>query len=819
MPRRCVILTFGLSMLASLVSPPVVPGFAQAPPDAAGAADLPLDPPDLSSPRDTLRTYLVNADALIDSLLNGRLDQIALARAAGALDFTTTPHGDSWPTRVQRLVMLKSILDRLELPPDAEIPGDAAVASGEVVEWVIPETAITITAAADGPRAGRFVFSAETVQQLDQFYRQVRDLAPRPPATGDVYGRLFADATASALGTGAAASRLRPPDTSSPLATLEQFLESVNRAYAIVLAAGRDRGLADTDLRASEAAAREWLDRAVATLDLSGVPQVMREDVGVEVALRLKEVLDRLALPPFDAVPDAEAVAAARRGEGLLRWQSAEPLRWRYPDTTIELVEIGTRERRGEFLFSAGTVRSIGELHRAVADLPYRVTQAGPIEEAYASPATSPGFLERYMSSTETLVPRASVLGASVQALPEPLKRLYGGQPLWKWIALISVILAGIAAAAALFLGSRAWIARRSPPRDGWSALLPPIAAAAIAIMVGAVIDQWLNITGPARALAAPMLAAVVFIMAAWASYLFCCAAAETLARTVIGKDDLTDATMLRIGARLFGIVVVTVIAVAGMRYLGADLIPLLAGLGVGGLAVALAAQRTFANLIGSLILFANKPVRVGDFCRFGDQIGTVESIGLLSTRIRSLERTVITVPNAQLSEMQLDNYSVRDERLLATTLQLRYETTPEQLRYLLASLRELLLGHPMVTPEPARVRFAGFGACSKDVEVFAYLRCSDHDVFCAIREDLLLRMDQLVADAGTGFAFPSQTAYLARDTGLDGEKAALAEERVGEWRSKGKLPFPEFEEEERERLEDTLDYPPRGSPEYRSRF
>jgi MscS family membrane protein len=136
-------------------------------------------------------------------------------------------------------------------------------------------------------------------------------------------------------------------------------------------------------------------------------------------------------------------------------------------------------------------------------------------------------------------------------------------------------------------------------------------------------------------------------------------------------------------------------------------------------------------------------------------------------------------------------------------------------MRYVLAKLREMLLGHPMVTPEPARVRFSNFGAYSKDVEIFAYVRCKDHDVFCAVKEDIFLRIDDIVAASGTGFAFPSQTAYLARDNGIDKERAEDATRSVEEWRVRGKLPFPEFEDEERERMEDILDYPPKGSPHY----
>ena len=129
-----------------------------------------------------------------------------------------------------------------------------------------------------------------------------------------------------------------------------------------------------------------------------------------------------------------------------------------------------------------------------------------------------------------------------------------------------------------------------------------------------------------------------------------------------------------------------------------------------------------------------------------------------------------------------------------------------------------MLLGHPMVTPDPARVRFVGFSDYSLDVEIFAYLRCVDKDTFLAVQEDLFLRMADIVSEAGSGFAFPSQTAYIARDSGLDEERKSAAETNVSQQRAVGKLPFPEFEEEDRDMLEDILDYPPKGSSGHQSR-
>ena len=182
--------------------------------------------------------------------------------------------------------------------------------------------------------------------------------------------------------------------------------------------------------------------------------------------------------------------------------------------------------------------------------------------------------------------------------------------------------------------------------------------------------------------------------------------------------------------------------------------------------------------------------------------------MGIHSTRIRGIDRTLTTVPNAVLAKMPLINYTERDRMLLKAVIGLRYETEPEQLRYVLAKLRELLLAHPKVTPEPSRVRFIGFGTSSMNLEVFAYIDTSDWNDFLAIQEDILLRMIDIVAASGTGFAFSSQRLYFARDRGLDPEKSQAAIAEVQKWRESQKLPFPDFDLEFRRTHRDTLSYP-----------
>ncbi|WP_244431958.1 mechanosensitive ion channel family protein [Rhodopseudomonas sp. B29] len=218
--------------------------------------------------------------------------------------------------------------------------------------------------------------------------------------------------------------------------------------------------------------------------------------------------------------------------------------------------------------------------------------------------------------------------------------------------------------------------------------------------------------------------------------------------------------------------VIIAFALIAGLNSLGYNVTAGLAALGIGGIAIALGAQKTIEHLVGSLTLVTDQPMRVGDFCRFGDTTGTIEDIGMRSTRIRTLDRTLVTVPNGQLSSSSIENYSRRDKFWFHPILDLRYETTPAQIRSLIAALREMLLAHPDVDNDPARVRMVGLGDTSLKIEIFSYIHAASMDRFLEIQEELLLRAMELVDEVGTGFAFPSQTLYVARDKGVTPAKA-----------------------------------------------
>lgn len=245
----------------------------------------------------------------------------------------------------------------------------------------------------------------------------------------------------------------------------------------------------------------------------------------------------------------------------------------------------------------------------------------------------------------------------------------------------------------------------------------------------------------------------------------------------------LNSVAVVMLAKRMAKAVVLGIALIAVLDILGFDVSTGLAALGIGGIALALGAQKTIENLVGSITVVVDRPVSVGDFCQFGEVMGTVEDIGIRSTQVRTLDRTIVTVPNGAFASMQIENYSRRDEFRLYTVLTMRYETTPAQVRFLLAELRKLLNDTPEVTEDPARVRFIGLGSHSLDIEIFGYVQADDYAHFLTIQEEMLLSIMDIVKQSGTDFAFPSQTLYFGKDHPPEAEKAeeiaALVDENV----------------------------------------
>ena len=234
------------------------------------------------------------------------------------------------------------------------------------------------------------------------------------------------------------------------------------------------------------------------------------------------------------------------------------------------------------------------------------------------------------------------------------------------------------------------------------------------------------------------------------------------------GRGEITS--MLSPARRVVDGLVLAVAGLVTLHYFGVDPTAALAGLGIGGIAVALAAQKTLENVIGGISIIADKAVRVGDAVKLGEISGTVDYIGLRSTRIRTLDRTILSVPNGQIATVNVETLSVRDKFRFAHVLSLRYATSSSQIRQVVEGIHAYLLRQPSVdASEPIRVRFIRLGVSSLDIEVVVYLLRPGWEEFLETQQQLLLEMIAIVERAGASLALPSQVLHLA-DGGTQAE-------------------------------------------------
>ena len=256
-------------------------------------------------------------------------------------------------------------------------------------------------------------------------------------------------------------------------------------------------------------------------------------------------------------------------------------------------------------------------------------------------------------------------------------------------------------------------------------------------------------------------LGRVLILLFFWGIFWLCAVIIDAIARHLRTRLQTRyrafSYSVLPLTGRIAKILVFVLIVAAVLTAWGYNTTTLLAGLGIGGVALALASQKTIENLFGSVAIISDRPVSVGDFCKFGSSMGTVEDIGLRSTRIRTLDRTLVTVPNGSFSTMTLENFDRRDKTLFHVTLSLRRTTTPDQMRALLESITKLLKDNSKVQAGAIPVRFVGIGAYSLDIEIFVYVLTLDGDQFMKIQQDLFLAIMDAIEMAGTALAVPTQ--------------------------------------------------------------
>lgn len=660
----------------------------------------PLRPPDTSSPRATLKSFLRNMDIAFgdfqeNNVILSEAGYRAYERVLSMLDFSLTPNGDSRITMAKRCLLLLEILNRIELPPESDIPGDEEVEKSGMKRWTLPNTRLTIQRIENGPRAGEFLFSASTVERLHRSYLLVKPLPYKRAGATNIFEKFTATVESDYYSESLMRNILRPVDAESPRATLGGFLESVNRAYAIVtetntaLKASPPKITRD-EAREAENFAMNLLNRAMDTLDLSRTSASIRDDVGMESVLQLKEILDRLVLPLIERVPDLEMVWSEKERIGRTTSDTAGQIRWRYPNTTIEIVEILEGPQKGRFLFSADTVRRLDQLYRKVRHLPYR-TDYSELAREYVSPGISRGFYEYYISTPGILIPQATIWGGLVESLPDWFDTMIGDQTLWQWIFLGLAISLGILFLITLHGGLLRRPGELSSANRNWRRVLFYLVAAGTAIFLYQFVDDIITITGTALFVSRISLEMLSWLFLATMGLFLAGALAETIVASPKIDPEGIQASMFRGLFGLFGFFAATAIFINGLSRVGVSLVPLLTGVGIGGLAIALAARPTIENIIGSFMIFLDKPFQVGQRVNVLGQDGTVESIGLRSTKVRLLTGHLTSIPNEKMAAVEVENIGRRPHirRLFAITI--TYDTPPDKINRALEILREIL--------------------------------------------------------------------------------------------------------------------------------
>jgi MscS family membrane protein len=486
--------------------------------------------------------------------------------------------------------------------------------------------------------------------------------------------------------------------------------------------------------------------RVFDTLDTSGLPAYALEDKAGEAAFYLKEILDRLEVPPWEDIPDHEAIEAAGGQEQLPLWQ--------IPGTRITIARVAEGPRKHEYLFSPGTLERLPSYFEDTRHLPYRTT----------GPAVSPGFVQWYFAA-----PGNPFLARLVAQLPEwALERKFG-LTVWKWPGLLLLSLAAVALMVAAYRLERK-LADRSRTTSlviYCLTLVFPIAAMLIPLALQHLVYEELTVRGSPM----DLVRLVTNLVALGASFVVVFATGRRLAEVIIASPSIhpggLDAQFIRLMSAVLGIVVSMVLFLLGGQYLGIPVMTLLASAGVGGLAVALAAQDTLKNLFGTLMIMADKPFRVGERIVVGEHDGVVEEIGLRSTRIRTrFAGHLVSIPNEEMARRDIENLGRRPCLFRTADIRIPLDTPREKVESAVALIRATLKNHQGMEPERApRVFFDEFNADSFNIRMSYWYHLDDYWDFLAFNEKVNFEIFRAFEEQGIQFSLPFRVTYWATDS------------------------------------------------------
>lgn len=545
----------------------------------------------------------------------------------------------------------------------------------------------------------------------------------------------------------------------------------MNMAYRIIMEADQENREASgrsTPVSVKEKARRaeEFFLRAVACLDSSELTVQLEEDILYESAFMLKEILDRVELPSMDQIPDANDIETL---------EEEEIIKWKIHGTEITIQRIDSGPLEGGYLFSPYTLTRLDEFYKRIKHLPYK-----------SNALTSPGFYDFYITTPGKLPPpKWSYM------LPEWSNRLFGRQTIWKWFAFVLMdIVATVIAILAyfLFLHKKG---RSSPAKRYWGRVLFCVIIVGMLTILRLVGYRYVNISGKLLIVMVRTYAMVAWSLMAFGAFSLGMAIAETIIASPKIDPEGLQASYLRASFGVIGFIGSIAIIVYGLSRAGVTLLPLLTGLGIGGIALGLAARPSLGNIIASFMIFADNPYRAGQRIKVMGHDGFVESIGLRSTRIKQLDGLITSIPNEKMAEADIENITLRPFIRRALNITITYDTPPEKIKRAVEILHEILSvpdedsgdqaaepaddstegkgsqapPHPneaINKPDyPPRVYFNDLNADSLNILVYYWYHPGELWDYLEHCHEVNIKIMERFNAEGISFAFPTQTLHL----------------------------------------------------------
>jgi len=263
-------------------------------------------------------------------------------------------------------------------------------------------------------------------------------------------------------------------------------------------------------------------------------------------------------------------------------------------------------------------------------------------------------------------------------------------------------------------------------------------------------------------------------------------AISERIGASFTSRGMLAERSIVSLLRRFVEVVIFLFVGLFVLHGLGVDVSTALAGVGIGGLALGLGAQKTFENMFGGVSILFDKVIQIGDPCKINNQVGTVEDIGLRSTRLRTTERTLLTIPNGTMATATIENLRFRDKFLCQQTIRLRYDLSPDHVRFVLQQIRQLFLDDPKVEDSTARVQFVRFADYGLELEIYLYILEPDYAQFLKSQEELFLKIMEILEKFGVVVALPTQTTFVTQDSWVDPGKVKTLQAAIDEGKKPG---------------------------------